>query len=450
MGKPTLLFAEMQRTRCTIHWLDRVVRIGRLHQSTHTQLVHLFEGKSHRETIPVFENFCFAFALIRQKTLDTVNEGKKILERLYAFQAPADSSWSGNFPVYIHEFPRCYDSLQPLWLSPILQMLLHQYRSILNDEFKKKTQLVLDRLLVAASSRREEKPFLPLWERRYHALFNRSMPVTDISSASEWSEELLTSYLLGEPLDDLLRWVHPQMGVYVGPSAQEEQYQNEPYVLPWFQLTSQSPVQQLQAALVDPGDFSGFSEAVLNNWKMIQKENEATSFALHSSSGSDRIALRMIWQGTDCLHSLVVTTGTSSVYTQPVNDGMKVSFELPEIDEIAHNELFEVSVFCNISDETEVTIDQKKFTYFDLDQEILIQTPQKEVRLKFSVEEGEGKFCGHLCRSNRPFQMQENGMDREDTSFQQSYDWRIGVRTLRRTKLTKLGLHINHVQHQER
>ena len=71
------------------------------------------------ELIPIYENFCVAFHLIRQNKVAEVQEGRRLLERLFAFQAP-----DGNFPLYLHDYPRCFQSVMALRIAPILYHLL--------------------------------------------------------------------------------------------------------------------------------------------------------------------------------------------------------------------------------------------------------------------------------------------------------------------------------------
>ena len=55
-------------------------------------------------------------------------------------------------------------------------------------------------------------------------------------------------------------------------------------------------------------------------------------------------------------------------------------------------------------------------------------------RLRFSLVEGEGDFCGHIYRSNRPNQRL--------TANHESFDWKIGLRTLRRSEKCILSIEI--------
>src|SRR3990167_7288503 len=93
--------------------IDLAVTAGRKRQSPRTGFVHMHPDEAASDTIPIYENFCFVLALFRQKTAESVSEAKQLLERLLCFQTS-----NGNFPLYIHDYPRCWDLLLPLKLGP--------------------------------------------------------------------------------------------------------------------------------------------------------------------------------------------------------------------------------------------------------------------------------------------------------------------------------------------
>ena len=104
----------------TRQMVDLAVSAGRKFQSAQTGYVHFCFHKSDElinDTIPLYENFLFALALLRFRTSDSMNEGKKILEQLLSFQV------DGNFPIYLHEYPRCYDRFQSMSILPVFYWL---------------------------------------------------------------------------------------------------------------------------------------------------------------------------------------------------------------------------------------------------------------------------------------------------------------------------------------
>lgn len=113
---------------------DLAVAAGRKRQSPRTGFVHLFAAdETATDTVPIYENFCFALALFRQKTGESVLEGKELIERLLAFQTE-----TGSFPIYLHDYPRCWDPLMPLKIASLLLILVRHFSPVLGEELREK------------------------------------------------------------------------------------------------------------------------------------------------------------------------------------------------------------------------------------------------------------------------------------------------------------------------
>ena len=67
--------------------IDLAYSAGKNRQSPRTGLVH-GEGL-FADTISIYDNFCYAYALLCQKRAETVIEAKSILTRLFSFQTGA-------------------------------------------------------------------------------------------------------------------------------------------------------------------------------------------------------------------------------------------------------------------------------------------------------------------------------------------------------------------------
>jgi hypothetical protein len=334
------------------------VQAGRKRQSPRTGFVH--DG----EVIPIYENYCCAFALFRQKTKESVLEGKALLERLLALQCT---------PVFFHDFPKCYDFQMPLKVAPMLIHLLRLFGPVLGD-LKEKIEEALKRLT---------RPEKPAWENRYRACVGEPLLPVDTSqfSPQDWLEWVITSQLVGDshfeiPYDEELQMI-------LGHDVQEKA-EPRPHPIDWAlaegKIFKEHPLQLLAAPLF-PISFTPIP------WKPT--------------------SLRIFWKGTT-IHSLV---------------GKGTVFDLPEGGELG----FEASVFADIN--TSIFVEGKKATVFRLGDKVTVKTSTKEISLRFQLTQGEGDFCGHIFRSNRPNQI-EKGYE--------TYDWQIGVRTLRRTPTAQL------------
>ncbi len=68
------------------------------YRSASTGFIHFNYSKENSlETIPLYENVCFALALIRTKRRESIQEAKELLEHLLAFEV------IGVFPLDLHE-----------------------------------------------------------------------------------------------------------------------------------------------------------------------------------------------------------------------------------------------------------------------------------------------------------------------------------------------------------
>lgn len=363
-----------------IRTIDLAVLAGQKRQSPRTGFIHLFPNEETTDTIPLYENFCFALALFRQKTADSVTEGKELLTRLLAFQ-----NSDGHFPVYLHEFPRCHDFQMPLKIAPILIYLLRHFSAVLG-ELKSKIADALEKAL-------SKCPEKPAWENRYRACRGLSLLPVDTSrfSPSDWTEWLITAQLAGQtefeiPYDASLQLLR-------GTDIQEK---GEP---------RPNPVEWLLAE-------GQFSPRLLRDhphqlWCAPLFPLSYTPIEIPQNS------FQIFWQGST-LHSLVAKG---------------LVFDLSEGVEMGRSDLFEVTLFTDISPETTLLVEGRKATTFQLGETITIQTPQKTISLKLELTQGSGDFFGHIFRANRPSQVCKG---------YEAYDWQIGLRTLRRSPTAQI------------
>lgn len=411
--------------------IESAVAFGRTCQSPRTSFLHLYAGDAGGDAIPFYENFCFALALVKQKTSEGVFEGMELFERLFAFQAPSSFPWAGNVPVYLHDFPRCWNPFQPLRIAPLIKLLLREYSRVLPASFKQKAKDFLDALLTSAVLRHKEKPYLGIWERRLLALQGKEVLPEQVLNSTDLVEELITAQLQNKSGAFASALIHPTMGVYIGPSAQEAQdgCEPKPTVLDWWVKRSCAKPHPLQielAALSPEPHEASFESSTVAGWCIQKREADALSFAKESPAGSDLLALRWIWQGTEKLHSLVLPTKTALVKIEEIEGGVTASIELPELAAVTENDLFEVGIYCDLS--THLTVEGKQASVFNLNDEIHLITPTKTFVLSFSLKEGEGEFLGHLMRANRPFQTACKGALQHE-----AFDWYLALRTLRRS-----------------
>lgn len=423
---------------------DLTVQFGRACQSPRTGFIHLFCDQPGGDTIPIYENFCFALALIRQKTAEGVSEGKDLLERLFAFQASSATLWEGNFPVYLHDYPRCWNSLQPLRIAPLLQMLLLQFAHVLDPEFKEKAAAVIKGLISSIEKHRERKGLSSFWERRYQALLGHSIPFEEPKSAEGWAQELITAQLLGEGDLNVSRLIHPALGIYAGPGIEEmqERFEPKPTLLEWWVNPNRSrlphPLQVELAALPERVEkVSSLWSGETGGWQVRQMPESALSFSDAASGQKEKLLLRWNWAGSSMIHSLSIFGALGKQKIEEIERGVRIFFDLPNEFDVSQNDLLEAAAYCNLSQETRLFIANEKASIFYLGDPIEIRTPKFSLQLQFDLLDGTGDFCGQISRSNRPLQTACRGED-----LYSAFDWMISLRTLRRSSEARLCLSI--------
>ncbi|MDE3045679.1 MAG: hypothetical protein KGJ02_03445 [Verrucomicrobiota bacterium] len=398
----------------TLRPVDLALAAARKRQSPRTGFVHFFRGNDEvKDTIPLYENGCFILSLFAQKKAETILEGKDLLDRLLAFQTS-----EGNFPIYLHDFPRCYDPHLGLKLAPLWLRLLNDFSSVLGPELKAKLETSLQNMFAFAARR----TLSPIWEFRYRVCARLPAEPLDTShfSPTDWWEYWISLQFLETPRTSFF---HPDLQAYLGPTYGDAQDHFEPAAtfLEWMTPSprsvndhpSQLQLSALQTLEFDPPDVPG--------WHLISEETFALTVAPSSDANSAyEHAFRLLW-GQE-LHSLVLPTNHATISST----GWETVVELPlEVDE----DPFEVALYCDAR--LTYSIDGKKGTVFTFGQEISLG----DFALTFTLLEGQGDFCGHVLRGNRPCQ---------STAAQyESCDWKIGLRTLRRSTACRISVRIS-------
>lgn len=372
--------------------LELAIAAGRKRQSSRTGFIHYFPGDaSLSDTIPIYENFCFALALFRQKTTESVLEGKSLVEKLLAFQLD-----NGNFPTYLHEFPIGWDFHLGLKIAPVLIHILDKFHTVLPSDYKDKLQTSLKKAI--------QKPQNSSWEHRYLACLKKPCDPPQGNSAQDWFEKIISDQLSNQNSSYSIPY-HPKLQTFLGPHLTQEQGEMQPTAIEYI--------------LAEP---SGFNSRLRKDH--IHQLHSALLFPFTSNQEEHPLPLwqssppRILWKG-EKIHSLYLPQG--------IWEKNRCIIELPENVEIGRDDLFEVSSFCNISSETSLSINKQKGTVFSFEDLVSIQTPDAKIDLRFSLLKGNGSFCGHITRANRPGQIGCKG-----ANLYEAYDWHIGLRTLRR------------------
>lgn len=342
------------------------------------------------DTIPVYENFCYAFALFRQKTQDSVLAGKDLIEKLMQFQ-----TIDGNFPSFIHEYPKAWDPHLPLKIAPIFVHILRDFGGVLQTAFKQSLENALKLMI--------RPPKSPSWEHRYRALLGERPTGFENLDAENWLQWIISDQLFEKngsypiPYNRLLQQ-------FLGPNLSFEQFFPQPSTIEYILAEAdgycsrlfQDHFRQIYACLLFP--FS-------------------SSLELFEEVSICKDPYRIFWD-KNLLHSLESTPSKVGIDS--------LEFDLEGSLETTYD-LFEVEFFLSRLPDVNILINDQKSIVFRLGDKVQIFTNTRKIELEFLLDSGIGDFLGHISFGNRKSQLAT-----KNSQHFYAYDWHIGLRTLRR------------------
>lgn len=356
--------------------IELALKAGRKRQSEITRFVHFCyeDPEKSTETIPTYENFCFALALLRSRSVDNVLEAKTLLEKLLAFQVGQE------FPVYLHEYPHCRYAGLKSKLSPVIFFILRDFQSVLGEKLR--TQL--------------------------QALQATPEVISSPETPEEWAEFLIHAQLTDQDKTPALKYWDPSCLAFIGPQKQER---GEPAVTLYDLFL---------------GEWGGkYSHRALQDHPVHLRASLVYPAEIVLSSVPEQSLDRQFWGEGYPTHSLVLNT--SGILTKEDN-GFTIT--LPEK---AVQDEIEIAFFYNLHPDTYVTVNHQKATTFQLGDKIQIHSKDRLIELSLTLASGQGQFWGHFYRGNRPGQLCCKGADKHE-----AFDGVIGMRTVTRKAVLAL------------
>lgn len=401
--------------------IELSLRAGKKRQSTQTGFVHhCYESEEEQhDTIPLFENFCFALSLLRSRQSENMLEGKALLCKLFKLEQ------EGNFPVYLHEFPLCKDKLLGIKLLPVLHAVLHDFHLILEDTLHDQLQGVIQRIVSNSSQD------LPARYALYLKAYEDPQNLPEYTPTHpEQVADVLIAYHMAKCrgtthcLDPVVAAWHPRLGTFKGPQEQEG-LEPKPTLLDlfmghMFHTYSERALQDhpihLRASLVYP----------LEGGRLEDSEDIYPHISTHA-----RQPFTLYWGSPAQLHSLVCDPKEmqASVESKPHGVHILLAAKTPASLEGP----IESAFFCDLAPTHALYVNGVKATTFELGDVVEIRSGLMRVSIVFSLQEGEGIFTGHLLRGNRPLQCAAKGLSRY-----KAFDWQIHVRTIKRSDTCSL------------
>lgn len=409
-------------------------------KSALTQYVHLHcQDSSAWDTIPVYENFCYVLGLLRTRTSESVLEAKGLLERLLSFEV------AGNFPIYLHDFPRCHRRSLGIQLLPVLSAIVRHFSGVLGQAVIDRIEEVMQRIATLGEEIHRDRPLPDAVLVKWLAYVNPEALIhfePRLESAEEWADYWIAvqeAFAQGAQVKGHFHRVcalwNPKSHLFLGPQFFER---GEPEVT-LFDLAMGSVFGTLSKRALEAAQGGVYLQASLL-WAI-----KGLSEALIPSRASqevieDRLSRTLFFQEESRLCSFSIQVDESLVSQffeeKKLSDGpyrVEYSFNAPM--EEREEEEIPISFFWSFGKTTRIEVNGVLATVFRLGDTVSFFTPSQKIQMRLENIAGEGDFLGRISLGNRPSSRGPEGL----------WDWKVIVRTLRRSAPCTLRLNLQRV-----
>lgn len=406
-------------------------------------------------TIPFLDNLHLALVWMRMHTVEQVQAGKALLDNLLKFEV------SGNFPVFIHEYPSCKDEYLPHKAYLPLAFIFKEFGPVLGQELRQKVQQTLEAIELYCDKNPSISKLLDykvLCSRKLHGKLD-ALPVFEGTyTLPEMNAEAALAYyftqpkLEGQPLWDILvnGW-HSATSAFAGPVKMGSHHRLYPQItayelLLWYlqgDVPHRSDLADSHALLWasclplrcnDPLPQNKFSPVAVTLLDKTAALNSNEDYRFHP--------LYILW-GNAAQPSTFVCQVEQQVRVTATQDNghMELIFSFDE--EFSGNDddkAKEINFyFTKLPDQhPQMTVNGIKASIFEEKDLFKLDFAGINIEMKFEVLDDEGRFVAHLLPGNRPSQMIHFGGERFA-----AFDWQILLRTVTRHKSTKVKVIIN-------
>jgi hypothetical protein len=405
---------------------------AKIRLSPQTGFLHFFfenQELMHPQTIPILENMYCVLALFRQRLSDPILEGKNLLEKLLAFEV------EGNFPIYLHQYPHCRDRCLSMHMLPIFHALLKDFRSVLGEELIIKIEGITQRIVAHAHKMQKEKKLPPTAEYKFEGflgILREKMP----SNSFEWADYLIALQMMPKSLfvtnerkKALGHWSRT-LGIFVNGTVShpQEGFYPKMTLFDLFMYLQQGVFVRgiapsnpllLAACLVTCFD---------EEEKFLIQEDEAV---VSSFVPQAKESFTLTWKEQEMIRSLAIASTKGVFQFQKIGEVFRMIFTYPvEVPDEEGQE--ELAFYIDAQAKVELFVNGNRSTTFKPSDDVAWHTAQKRLSFSITIVEGEGKIMGHLLKGNRPSQVLKDPF--------KAYDWKIGLRTLKRDSHLKLQI----------
>lgn len=400
-------------------------------------------------------NFAYVFALCRSKNSDNILLAKELLTRLLGFQVSSCESSNGGFPKYIHAYPEVYDSRACTHIYVVLFKLFQLFHKVFEKPLKDALTRSLDQLKgylkVAHKLYGTKEDLQPL----VFAILGIEDPCEPFTISSKHLESLVYLNLYNKELASKYRktlgsFFNKDLGSYAGPFFHEyfEKGKHRPTLFDLYmssvenpQIDEDHPIHLLAALMIDvfPVDeFKLVPKQPLLYREMpvsvLQDTNSALTFfdsfepKENDSYPKGFHTFAYLFGEKQKPASLVCQVKNMKIESTLSDDTLTLDFTYPEQELEDKKEVSELVFYLTRSEILELFVDHKKATIFKMNETLMIESLDRRIELNFEVVDGTGEFLGGISMGNRASQMHQMAIE----GFQ-AFDWKIALRTLRRS-----------------
>lgn len=395
--------------------IDLALHAARERLSSQTHFVH------EQDAIPVLENFYYALALFRSKTAENIQEGKALIARLLPFAV------GGNFPVYLHEYPRCIDNELSSEVLPPLFYLLKDFSSVLGEELLTSLKDIQNKIVHYLQAK---SPISNAAKSRLLAFLGEfALDSWEPEGPSALAQWCICAQMMGLSIDKVAKQWDPQRACFVGEAAIRYQEGMESavtildlymgqYYQKWSHRALEPSVVHMRAAIIQQMEDKSIEAFKSPYTLIIEKEK--------------RQCLTLYFGDSSCTHSLVVEAKKGKWESISEEEGLVTLVYEPEETFPAEEESQECAIYVDAHPSLSLQVLGAKATTYRANEEVTIDSSFCKIGIAFRGEAGE--WIGHILKGNRSYQKKTEGYS--------AYDWKLGWRTLRREPKAKVYIRL--------
>jgi hypothetical protein len=443
--------------------LNRLIASGRIRQNMQSLWIHSVSKNVKQQGILFQENLNFNLGLFLTKNADNIKEAKEGLYRLLHYFVKT----SGQFPLYLTDFPRCQDRLSAAKALQAFLKIYENFSEVLGASLKDQLIRTMDSSYSAtlkmylSENLRGRSLLLSLFVMyEFERLFNiqdgygtkgflkHRFTFDEFSKTRDSIAEVygmvtnLPHSLLKDLKPDLYHFYkqacHEKLG-YMGPIV-DEGFSSGFLIPSLFEaLTTDLPSDCMDVFLYYP---IAWETPTIEKAMFHSKKSKDYAYSFFDQAYTDtRIAksracpFYLAWKEKESLNSLSLKAPRSNITVkEEIEHSLFVELDMDEPFVGGKRQKGEeITIYITKLPGLDLHFSGVKASCFHLGETLHIVSDKLKVNLTFSVLSGEGTWMGHIALGDRS---QPGGLRKVECAP----DWKIFLRTIRRSPKVKIGL----------